>query len=506
MAVSFGLLVRAGWGEDSWRAVRWVVGAVAAIQACLFVGSRLLNLAAPLLLPGNAQYGAFWILAALLWPAGEAASGKLPFLRRRCWFRWAVSLLFLAGIVFSGVRSALMGLAVGGAWLLWRRWRFRGLLWGAVGLAAFAAATPRPAWYQALKIGDAAAWKRTDIWTAALSGIRARPWLGWGPGQFESLYRLHAVPQDEGGLRFDHSTLFAHNDFLQMAAGAGLPALAALGWAMVILLRAAWRERNPIGPVLAGGTVFAFFNFPFALPVNTLLAGGAAALAPARIQDTYPRVARALRRALALFLAFVSAATALELPTVFLAGPPERVFYGRSAAYLEMGEILLRHEMLLLSGREGEALIEKALWLCPGRAENWQAWATVLARRGRMEEAVRALSEALRRHPKNSVWWADLGLWRLNAGDLSAAAGSFHEALRAEPRCFAAALFLGRTIRLRGDPEKALRWLTRLQEGPSGIAPDPAFLSPYARAVLSRDEPGLRGEIEECRKDIIRRK
>jgi cytochrome c-type biogenesis protein CcmH/NrfG len=322
--------------------------------------------------------------------------------------------------------------------------------------------------------------------------------LGWGPGQFESLYRLHAVPQNEGGLRFDHSTLFAHNDYLQMAAGAGFPALAALLWALIVLLRAARQEKARIGPVLAGGAVFAFFNFPFALPVNALLAGGAAALAAPRMRGSSPRAARAGRRALALFLAFVSGATVLELPAAFRAGPPERAFYGRSAAYLENGK------SLLLSRKEGESLIGKALRLSPGRAENWQAWATALALRGRMDEAVRALGEALRRHPKNAVWWTDLGLWRLNSRELSEAAGSFHEALRAEPRCFAAALFLGRTIRLKGEPEKALHWLTMLQEAPSGIAPDPASLSPYARAVLSRDEPALRAEIAECRKDIIR--
>jgi O-antigen ligase len=117
---------------------------------------------------------------------------------------------------------------------------------------------------------------RLHLWGDGLRLIAARPLTGWG--------------EDSTGLSFGHylSTDYAslvtfdrvHNGPLDVAATQGLLGLVALGWVVVVVLRAAWRQRldsdiAALAAALAGYSVWVFFNFAWA-PVTGpfwLLAG-----------------------------------------------------------------------------------------------------------------------------------------------------------------------------------------------------------------------------------------
>ena len=109
---------------------------------------------------------------------------------------------------------------------------------------------------------------RLTLWAAALRMIGDSPWLGLGLGTFENAYPLYA----------DHVYPFvmdkAHNDYLELAAGWGLPAtlwLGALFWLTALCVRGVFRRnRNRSFPLLAVGAtgLVAFHSaFDFSLQI-----------------------------------------------------------------------------------------------------------------------------------------------------------------------------------------------------------------------------------------------
>ncbi len=110
---------------------------------------------------------------------------------------------------------------------------------------------------------------RLALWAAASRMIADTPWLGLGVGTFENAYPLYA----------DHVLPYAmdkaHNDYLELAAGWGLPAAcawwAALLWLIGICVKGIFiRRRNRIYSLLAvGATALVGFHsaFDFSLQI-----------------------------------------------------------------------------------------------------------------------------------------------------------------------------------------------------------------------------------------------
>ncbi len=91
---------------------------------------------------------------------------------------------------------------------------------------------------------------RMEAWRAALSMIRDAPFLGTGLGSFADLYPLYAEE------RYTEAAFVrAHNEYLDLAAGLGLPAalawLAALAWIGVLCLAGLGRRRHTLAGVTA---------------------------------------------------------------------------------------------------------------------------------------------------------------------------------------------------------------------------------------------------------------
>lgn len=117
---------------------------------------------------------------------------------------------------------------------------------------------------------------RLHLWADGLRMVAARPLTGWGEDT-TGLAFGHFLSQDYASLvTFDR----VHSGPLDIAATQGLIGLAALGWVLVVLARAAWRRRFEsevagLAAALVGYTVWVLFNFDWA-PVTGvfwLLAG-----------------------------------------------------------------------------------------------------------------------------------------------------------------------------------------------------------------------------------------
>jgi len=119
---------------------------------------------------------------------------------------------------------------------------------------------------------------RAGNWRAAAHMIRDHPLFGTGPGSFGTFYPRYIEP----GM---NETRYAHNSYLQVAAGWGIWAfvpLALLAAALARRLRSAWRTGREDLPVLAAAAAFLVHNLVdftaflpgVALPASVLLGVG----------------------------------------------------------------------------------------------------------------------------------------------------------------------------------------------------------------------------------------
>ncbi len=115
---------------------------------------------------------------------------------------------------------------------------------------------------------------RAMLWDAALRMIRDSPLLGLGLGSYQSAYPMYS----DVIMRFVMDK--AHNDYLELAAGWGLPAaiawLSAMGWFVWLCARGVLtRRRHRAYPMLAVGAsalvgVHSIFDFSLQMPAIAL--------------------------------------------------------------------------------------------------------------------------------------------------------------------------------------------------------------------------------------------
>ncbi len=479
----------------TWRAL--VVGG-GLVQAVAWGTTGTLPLA------GNPQYAAFWAAMSLFIAVSPVVDRRARPVHRAVGVVGTLASLFLLWSL--PVRSGWMAALAGG--LLWgsRRFGRRGLVGALVAGGLALAFVPA----RVLKSDDATAFKRVDIWRTAVSGILQKPMAGWGPGQFESLYARHALPQESEPVRFDRVTAFAHNDGLQVLAETGWPGALLAGLALVGLWKA--RKAGDAGgetAALASAFVFSLFNFPLASPINAALAGGTAGLLwPAERGPGAPMVHRYVP-----LLAIVAGGWAVFnfiLGVDAFRGTRRSVVLG-STDVRWVDDQAARADLLLHGGGPGggdaaEVLLRALLRGAPQRADLWRALGHLESdhRTERTAAAGAAYAEALARKPGHAPWWLERALIDARRGDVAGAEKALHHALRAEPRYSGAALALGQLMRLRGDPESAARWLSDLRANAAKWPVAGEGASGYQRAVLARDDRGLALALALCYIDMGR--
>jgi len=109
--------------------------------------------------------------------------------------------------------------------------------------------------WRRLQAGDWMVYRR-QIWASTLEMIAARPLTGFGPGTFQTVYPAFA--RFDVGLVVNH----AHNDWLELAAEAGLP------FGLLAAAMALWSVRPAIRSIWGLGVLavfaHAFVDYPLA--------------------------------------------------------------------------------------------------------------------------------------------------------------------------------------------------------------------------------------------------
>ncbi|HTA77580.1 MAG TPA: O-antigen ligase family protein, partial [bacterium] len=116
--------------------------------------------------------------------------------------------------------------------------------------------------FHALDI-DPRAYFRVEIWRSALHMVMAQPLWGFGPGTFGDIYPIY-----RSGFLWNTATDVAHNEYLQVAAECGIPALILtllLLWSLLMRFQKSFSSVSIFKPIVAQAQAaeFAFYIILF---------------------------------------------------------------------------------------------------------------------------------------------------------------------------------------------------------------------------------------------------
>jgi O-antigen ligase len=163
--------------------------------------------------------------------------------RRSRWLGWLGVLLLVASLLVSFTRGIWVATGVAVLYLVWG-WR-RKLLWAApavvvVAVVASPSAVRRRVESMVTTQGDTSASARVIMWRTGWRMIQDRPLVGVGPQQVGPQFRRY-LPGDVVGELPPAFYEHLHSLYIHYAAERGVPALAAIGWLLVAVLRDHWR-------------------------------------------------------------------------------------------------------------------------------------------------------------------------------------------------------------------------------------------------------------------------
>jgi len=254
------LFVAARLGRRWLCGLRWPLLAGAAIQGLYAIGQHYLQgEARP---PGtflNTNHFAGWSAVVLLFSLGSLGS---PGGGRSRWALAAGAVPVVAGILLSGSRGALIGLAAGGAWLLHRWWPRLGRSRRRAVLALVLVVGSLVAWRleRRLHEPDPFRTQRLRIWRASMSATAEEPWWGTGPGQFAVAADRWQFDDGREPLRFDRRFQISHSDLLRLPGEFGLPAALALLTAAALAIRGIRRRTRRRDDPVRDGAVAALIS------------------------------------------------------------------------------------------------------------------------------------------------------------------------------------------------------------------------------------------------------
>lgn len=115
-----------------------------------------------------------------------------------------------------------------------------------------------------LKMDDPKAYYRPYIWLSSLKAFASSPIWGFGGGSFEYIFEKFKFPYFDGFCYYNHSSVHAHNEFLNIAVENGITVLF-----VYLLILKKWflsKEKNEIYFTVMIITIFSLFDIVLKLP------------------------------------------------------------------------------------------------------------------------------------------------------------------------------------------------------------------------------------------------
>lgn len=506
VACSFMAAAATGWTDSECRIFIGLVTAIGVVEAVSFLYLRLRFDAQTGYLYGNPIYSALAMAAGLL-----ALSVFVDDRRNSSLVPFAVLLTIVLAITRS--RSTLLGFLAALALIAPRRRYFTGL--GVLAAVSLVVAVLSPhAVLAYLKVDFARPeniFGRWTIWKTALSGIWGHPVLGWGLGNFESAYLKYQLPIDTV-LHYDRSTIFAHNDLLQVAVETGGVGAAAAVWSLVAFSRAVRGSLDDhltrwSAAIMVLYTVAGLFNVTLFLPYNGLVAAAAFGIGARRCNPTeQSRPAFAETGGWAILAGFLLVFTSLNglAEAVLNRGRPveaARLLPCRSELWYEAALDTLNSggSPTLGALQEARRFLDRAVHWNPQDAFAWDRLAMVeMSIPDRTLDPAADFSRAIDLAPCHAPFWIDSGFERLRAGDLSGAEDRFNRASALEPNAPMPWFALAVAAKERGDYSKADQLVAKAsdlrRQYASAIAP-----SGYANYLFGMTDSQMRAAISSGR-------
>jgi O-antigen ligase len=267
LILALSLLVALGLNGRWWYSRSLVCLCVAGLLATQSRGALIGALCGLLFVPLT-RYRVMWFPLACGAIAGVVAVATSPSPK-------AEPIVGVALVLCVGASVALRPVAVG----LATRRRLTFAVAGGLVVAGLSAIVAHTALALRL-LTSASLYDRSPEWSSAYHQFQGAPWFGVGPDQLVPLL---------GG----HGTLahFAHNEYLQVAADAGLIGVALLLFAAVAVAKSV--RRADVGTSCALGALIAFalcgaFDFDWHLPMIALIGGCVAGLAGSATSEAPP--------------------------------------------------------------------------------------------------------------------------------------------------------------------------------------------------------------------------
>jgi O-antigen ligase len=151
-----------------------------------------------------------------------ASLGCFFLARRRSAWDLSLGILLAFMVIIGPSRGTCMALGAGLLYIFFPYISMRKAILGVALLALLFCLIPKEIIYRRLRLDEGN--YRTKIWRIALAAASERPVVGYGPGNFEMAYQRYAFPVETDSVRFSRTTVFAHNEYLQVASDLGIPA------------------------------------------------------------------------------------------------------------------------------------------------------------------------------------------------------------------------------------------------------------------------------------------
>ncbi len=362
---------------------------------------------------------------------------------------------------------------------------------------------------------NALGYDRMIIWKGAIQAFLERPIWGWGLGNFGSAYQLHKFPIESEFGRFEKTTSFAHNEFLDVLVQMGIIGFIFYCWLIFTIIYASivtlkekkedWKPRAAALSILVL-VLHSFFDFVFHLPILLFLLFSFMAIILNRSKETK------INGSFVWIKKFLI--PAMGLVGIFLIS---HLFTNAGHCYQNnnqkgkaIASYLWAHRLnpfyadpmeelsSLTEGKDQEIWIKKTLKIQKYRDDLQERLARIYINDGRIEEAVHALKKAIELNPKFPFYYSELADIYYRLGQHSNALEFYKKAISIEPLYSLAHFQLGILYLEQGTPLAAKNYfqnVVKIEE--AKIKSD----SPYIKRLCNFDATQARRILEKMKND-----